>query len=649
MHRSGSSTPPARALAALGLAVLLGACGSDRVAAPAAPPAPVARITPERLDGRQIVIGQPLRAMRLDSTPGAGLARGIRGALTAAAANNYFVQWIRYNAEMEYWGPASDSVFYRDVYAGAETYASAAEDGDSWYVTAQLPNGTTVTWSAIRFYATYNGQQDCFVASGLGGWVLCGARSAWIDWYRYIQCAEPGMWHFTFYYNAQPFDTRDLKVVSQVDERLVPLLAQGDPEWGADLYDHSCTAWITRADGTRRRVGVPCDDTASAHHTIHQRGCAITSASMVLGYHGATTTPRAVNTWLRDNDGYGLGGMTKFTHVARFGRSMEPQIAYDQTYFDTTSATRLRELICKFGPQVIGVRNLGHFVAAFGWDPARRTFLIHDPAGGVSRTLEYYGNVFNGIRLITGKEKTVTDRSGIRIAFHSPVEIVVTDPLGRRIGYDPRLGVRYGEVPAAGYGAVLLDDDETGGLAADEDVKALEIGQPVAGTYTVSVMGTDAGTYTAEFETLDVGGEGGTAVIDAVPVTAGAVHTYQFAYDPTAPAAAPALGGAFQGGGQRDDVDDMLTYALPSTRQTTLPTGATTFEVMITYGPTIQPATFGATLDGSDVTAAFHPAPGRTERVMLPAGGSRTVLKLRVSGAVGSRTATDSDQLVFVR
>jgi hypothetical protein len=662
-----NSPTRARCVLLLPLPLLLAAaCESSRDFPTAPAPAPLTLASGHRSTRQELAANPTVIELRAptaaDPSPATMRARatatgmrptGASYALTAGGAFSSFVEFDRFSVELNDWYIATDSAYYRDLSLSVVEFFDHPDDGDTWTLQATLPDGTLFDYPSVTYHKSWNGTTDCFVASS--GPSVCNQTSVYVYSGKQIQCGQTGMWHFRMAYNGSQYDERQLKIVASVDERFVPLLAQGDPAWRSNLYDHSCTAFKLK-NGLPVRVGVDCPDTAADHHTIWGRGCAITSAAMVMGYHQVSSTPAATNDWLRDHNGYAPGGMTDFGSVARYTRSLmasqgtgTPQFSFDPVNNTTTSAATLKGLICKYGPQEIAVRGTSHFVVAFGYDDARGSFLIHDPAGGVSTTLAAYGNSFNGIRLMMGPEKTVTLYSGIRFTIHSPAEVVVTDPLGRRVGLDPLTGAVYAEIPGAMADSVFLDDDITGGLAADESVKEVDVPAPTAGVYTMTVVGTATGSYSAQVTaTGDVETQQARTTLLDVPTTPGEVHTYQFSYDPAAANTPIELRGGFTGGGQRTDVDELLSYSSPVARQTSLPAGTTSTRVRISYAGAIVAGTFQATLEGVDVTTEFHPVPGSAETVVVPLVAGRNVLKLSVQGVVGSRTASDQDQLVFI-
>ncbi len=105
----------------------------------------------------------------------------------------------------------------------------------------------------------------------------------------------------------------------------------------------------------------------------------------------------------------------------------------------------------------------------------------------------------------------------------------------------------------------------------------------------------------------------------------------------------------FDGGGQRPrDVNKFLTYSNPTDSPVTLPPDISVFPLSLAYGPTTIPATFSATLNGTDISGLFHPQAGTFETVMVPLASGKNLLVLQIDGTVSSgRVATDTDRLVF--
>ena len=101
------------------------------------------------------------------------------------------------------------------------------------------------------------------------------------------------------------------------------------------------------------------------------------------------------------------------------------------------------------------------------------------------------------------------------------------------------------------------------------------------------------------------------------------------------------------GGGQNDDVDAFMAFASPPERKVDLPAGTTSYDVVIIYGPTIDPGTFTASLNKQPFDG-FHPVPGTSETVTIPLSPGKNKLDLEVDGIrVDGKKATDKDKLEF--
>ena len=92
--------------------------------------------------------------------------------------------------------------------------------------------------------------------------------------------------------------------------------------------------------------------------------------------------------------------------------------------------------------------------------------------------------------------------ASMTIVCQSAVDLMITDPQGRRLGDDPIAHANYDEIPSAYYEAGGIDDDETG--APEEDpAKTIFIPNPVSGSYKLTIVGAKAGKYSCEFTGQD--------------------------------------------------------------------------------------------------------------------------------------------------
>lgn len=572
-----------------------------------------------------------------------------RTELGIAAPTNQFQGFVRVSAEKRFFeSMADDTAYYRDVFTGGDTFNSDPNDGDSYSARLFAPNGNLIaTWNPIVFHSSFNGQQDCWV--GFLGGALCGVRSVFITWFVQSQCFADGMYRMEFLYNSQVYFSGMFELLPEIPPDALPsnlgTYNQGiydgtDP--ARDHYDKRC--YVTDPD-----IRHDCDGRSGEQKIfIKKLGCYLSSSALVTTYHGVGLSPPQLNDVLNAvTGGYNQGDVNP-AKVASEASARGVAISYQGTKPDSA----LSQNICRFGPQLVGVKcnsknRPGHWVVGTGFDRVANTVKIVDPSGGQATTLAKYGNKFCGTRIFSGPEFVVTLASRIIATFHSPVQLLLTDPLGRRLGLDAATGEYFEEIPDAHYDDVGLIDDETDLPDADPP-KLLYLPRPAAGVYMLTVVGTADGSYDADFLTADARGAESETHLTDVSISEGSVQSLTFDYDGAASAEIH-LGGGFDGGGQRPrDVNKFLSFGNPSQSPTQVPAGSQTFPLLIFYGPETDPGTFSADLDGLDITSLFDPSPGAAEVVELPLSSGRNVLKVSIDGALPNRVATDTDRLVFV-
>ena len=627
---------------AFGLALLFGLSACDQ--RPTAPPSPAT------LGPGEVAVASIMTASRASHTPPPYAARGAARATGGAAmlsmtSGTDFVGLFRYPAEEQAWMIMdADTAYFRDAFVSGDEVIADATDGQTWYAKAIGPNGVTVTWATMTFRASYNGEDNCFVTSS---WYLCGGDYLYIQWYMTSQCLPSGNWKMQFFHDGQLALEKPFFLKPSIPPGKVPLKSQ--LTYATTQYSNYCTLTTDRDD---RHL---CDGReGEVKFTIKQLGCALTSAAMTLAYHGVDVDPATLNTWLREHNGYSKTRID-FAKVAEYGRTVGGREITYLGKIQVTDTAALRLAICQYGPQPINVTGsngspTGHFVAATGRDLASSTFLINDPAGGVERTLRdrNYTNTHAGRRVFSGPQYHYDDPySGIRLFFHSPGELLITDGQGRRTGYDPVANVSYDEIPGASYDSTTESDPEDPNFAS-HTVREFELMRAPAGNYTVTVTGTGTGTYMLDMRTASRTNAEGNVVFADVPISPGVTHRYSFQFDPasTAGGAIP-VGGGFPGGGQSSTVNAFLSYSAPAESQVALPAGTTSYPLMVFYGAGIDPATFTAELNGVSIASLFAPAPGGMNTVRIPLTSGRNVLILHVRGSNGSRMPRDADRFVF--
>jgi Fibronectin type III domain len=229
------------------------------------------------------------------------------------------------------------------------------------------------------------------------------------------------------------------------------------------------------------------------------------------------------------------------------------------------------------------------------------------------------------------------------IILHSPAELLITNSSGRSTGLDPITNTNFKDIANAVYvDESITDITDTSDSPAEGSSKQLVLQPPAPDTYTLTVTGTDSGTYDLEFRALDPSLQKTFAEVNEVPTFPGVVHKYQLT-TPVVPGQPFPLSGSFNGGGQ----NRFLSFASPTRQATLVAAGQNNFPVIVFYGNTINANSFNASLNGQSLTSLFHPAPGAFEIVNIPLPNGLSTLTLQISGTAGGQTATDTDALQF--
>ena len=316
----------------------------------------------------------------------------------------------------------------------------------------------------------------------------------------------------------------------------VPYFSQNALPWGPLEYDHTSLLGINDA-------------------TMDRWGCAVTSAAMVLRYHGMnqlldgkSIDPQSLNTWLNDNHGYAYGvnkngwyssiiwpSITKLSSDLYQSGKSTVKLQYERKYPNaTTSAMINHDLtvgndVSKF-PEILHVsfsQGGGHFFVAKG--VLGSTYAINDPEWNYA-TLASFNSSYDQVDRYVPSH---TDLSYIDVIVNPNVIILVTDPAGRRTGqtyingqlktFNEITNANYGfqrpignpntngvfESLGTGYNEFLLPTPVTGRYkitySSNEttDYSANVISYQSNGTNTIQVMGGIMGKNQSETITLD--------------------------------------------------------------------------------------------------------------------------------------------------
>ena len=540
--------------------------------------------------------------------------------------------------------PGSDGNYtahFRDVALGAAitVNCNGLVSGETWSATWTSPTG------AVKGTSTLTYQNGCFYG---GLWYTC--ECGWppyistniFTFYTTIQCSDTGVWTVDLAHNGETYATKQINILPQVDESRFPQKYSQLNYY--DNYDHICHG--QDADNYGKIYNCDAEDTSMFHYTIAEKGCALTAACTILGYHGVIVDPPTLNQWLIDpvNNGYTDYGSLRGKKVADYAFSKGVNVQYRGRKLTAPAPDELLQDICKYGPQMVEIRDVPlHWATTVGKTEDLYLWKIIEPSGGVNG---YAYRLYDELAF-SGPEEDFTDRlNGIQFEFFCPVEAIVVDPLGRRLGFDPIKNETFNEIPWSAYGGPVRDMDA---VEMTDQPKEIEIVGAVNGDYTVEITGTGSGKYGFKvWADNSLRQSFSKTLASEIYISSNEVHTYSVHYDNNDLSAAIASGG-FDGGGQRPkDVNKFLSYANPSDSQTDLPAGTTTFPLMIFYGNNAITSTFKATMNGIDIANLFSPTAGNYETVNLPLSAGRNVLSLSTDGNLPSRIATDTDRLVFI-
>jgi hypothetical protein len=138
--------------------------------------------------------------------------------------------------------------------------------------------------------------------------------------------------------------------------------------------------------------------------------------------------------------------------------------------------------------------------------------------------------------------------------------------------------------------------------------------------------------------------------LDGIPTAQGLVHKFAFNYSSPFSSSTPgpvAITGALSGNGSNAEANLFLTFANPATLGSLVPAHMNNFPLLVFYGPTTNPATFGASLNGQNVSSLFSPVAGGWQSVNLPLLNGANSITLQISGTTSTGPATDVVTLLF--
>lgn len=204
----------------------------------------------------------------------------------------------------------------------------------------------------------------------------------------------------------------------------VPILKQISDPWQSQIYD-SANLW------------------SPLNTTINRWGCALTSAAMVLQYHGINKLPDnteldpgTLNAWLKGQpDGYVGNGYLNWLAVSRLSMLAKqsgnnPGFLFDALEYNRIENEDKTQLTTDLQNNIPGIlEEPGHFVVAKGVNGD--TFDINDPYYTRTTLNDGYGNTFLKLGRFVPSS---TDLSYIQVVVPEDIDVSLINPDGNTDG-----------------------------------------------------------------------------------------------------------------------------------------------------------------------------------------------------------------------
>ena len=237
------------------------------------------------------------------------------------------------------------------------------------------------------------------------------------------------------------------------------------PPMGPCTYDH---------DGNPATPKVRC--------TIKTHGCLLSAVADVLAGYGIPTDPLLLHDAMIAA-GWRDGYVDRQKVIAYSHLSVVPTNGY--------YPARALSYLANDHPVIVNLNTGGdgHWVVLTGSAPGG-DFYILDPNSSKTLLSQYTTSQAQWLA-----SWVINGGASIGAQAHSPVAMLLTDPLGRRTGYDPATGTEVNEIPSSSYGlmgGIENDETNTDGIPG---LLTVEANDPIPGNYTLQITGTGTGSY----------------------------------------------------------------------------------------------------------------------------------------------------------
>lgn len=300
--------------------------------------------------------------------------------------------------------------------------------------------------------------------------------------------------------NAPPDNDFDDLIITVRVTGAYPDFKQNVGEWADDIYDHNTTT----------------------DYLIAGYGCALTSVTNLLAYYGARDIdPGIFNTWMKGNSGFNEAGAVWWNAANRFRpQGSDVQViewVRNVSHTDPTLDMRslIRESLQKRWPVIIQLNMPAsptgvHYPVLVDLveTPGDEHYVVKDPLSASNSITRLSVNDPRILKAILYRPADQLPRTSLVIYGLSPIEFMVVDALGRRLGHDPDNDIVYWEIPDASYDydppfwnpTGVNPNGEGSGLVAT-------LPGASAGAYQLHVHGTGTGAF--ELETFYDSGNSG--------------------------------------------------------------------------------------------------------------------------------------------
>jgi Peptidase_C39 like family len=256
--------------------------------------------------------------------------------------------------------------------------------------------------------------------------------------------------------------------------------------------------------------------------TMCSEGCATTALAMALNSAGVVSLPKdstgfinidpgSLNVFMTStpndyDDDHNVSFVTTTLDVsgATLAQRAGKQLHFDDSLSGSSSLSDLKDKVCQGHPIIVAVPPVakcivlpgpigGHFVLVTGEhdDSAGNPhFDIDDPGCATITSLDAYSNAFK----IRGFVADPSDVSTLEVSVGNNADVLVTDLSGNQTGFDPVTSIIKKDIPRSSYSRDFLTDNDTGQQSTGI-THSVDIFQPTQGTYNVTVLGIQLGTY----------------------------------------------------------------------------------------------------------------------------------------------------------